>query len=316
MARLLSPLRYAIHARPDLLPGALWPLAAGAFLLFALLARLRRAVRRLSCSREADAVVERIEDAPRGRRRYVLRFAAGGQEVRCVRTVSFSRDVFSQGQSLSVRYSPANPAGRQIVEELDARGSLAPAGALVLALLLLAMTPAQRAYMRQAWDVRELLQRARPEPRTEEPVRSGAFEYTLQADGTAVLSLYRGNEPSVTLPVILDGHLVKGVSPRAFFGSLFLRELTVPAAYGEVPAAAFLNCRGLRKIVLAEGIRTVGMMAFQNCGNLEDVTIPASVAYIWQNAFPDECAAVFRVVPGSAAEQYCRGKGYRIASEE
>ena len=310
----LDYLRFMARTQPKMFALAVMPALFFCFTAVTFVLWLRRKIMRLTCTAEASAVLEHIEEDERGSSRlYTLRFRAEGGEVRVTRQVPFARDIYSMGQTLHVRYNPARPADRLVVEELDGRGSLWPLGAALLAASLLAM-PAQlrrRVYapIRLPAEVFHT-----DDGQGKEELRAqGDFSYALQADGRAELRGYTGRAESLTLPVMVDGHLVSGISPSAFFINATLRELTVPAFFGTVPATTFFHCTGLRRVILEEGIRSVGTMAFRECGELEEVYLPESITFLGARVFPDDCRAVFYVAPGSQAEAYCLRCGYRTA---
>ena len=312
----LDYLRFMARTQPKVFAQAIMPALFFCFTAVTFFLWLRRKIKRLACNAEAAAVLEHIEEAEHGSdRRYVLRFRTENGDVRTTRRVPFARDIYSVGQTLHVRYDPARPADRQVVEELAERGSLWPLGAVLMAVSLLTMpAPLRRrvyAPLRLPAEVFHTDDR-----QEKEDLRvQGDFRYALQADGRAELRGYTGRAESLTLPVLVDGHLVSGISPAAFFINTTLRELTIPAFFGEVPATTFFHCTGLRRVIIEAGIRSVGTMAFRECRELEEVYLPASITFLGARVFPDDCQAVFYVAPGSQAEAYCRRCGFRIAAE-
>ena len=79
-----------------------------------------------------------------------------------------------------------------------------------------------------------------------------------------------------------------------------------------VATSAFSACLRLERVNLREGVEEIGPGAFDKCASLKDVTLPASLTDISTLAFPDDCAAVFHVVAGSYAEDWCRALGYKV----
>jgi len=142
-----------------------------------------------------------------------------------------------------------------------------------------------------------------------------SFQYEVKSDNTAVIRDYAGADDELTLPVMLDGHLVTGIANGAFMSAHQLTSLHVPGTIVDIPAGAFAGCVGLSEVSLGEGVSIIDRSAFAACMSLRDVMLPASLNYIADDAFPDDCAAVFHVAANSLAEQYCREKGLQVQIE-
>lgn len=141
---------------------------------------------------------------------------------------------------------------------------------------------------------------------------TGGFRYLLSDVGTALLKGYTGSESDITLPMLIEGHLVTGMTQSAFSGDRHLRRVQVPATVRAISNGAFAGCIALREVVLSDGVQAINAMAFALCPSLKDVTIPASVTAIGVDAFPEDCAATFHVAADSFAERYCREKGFAV----
>ena len=141
------------------------------------------------------------------------------------------------------------------------------------------------------------------------------FQYLLSDFGTALLKGYSGSESDVSLPMLIKGHLVTGMTQAAFSGNRRMTRVQVPGTVRALSNGAFAGCIALREVVLSEGVQVINAMAFAMCPSLRDVTIPASVSTIDKDAFPEDCAATFHVATDSFAERYCREKGFTVETE-
>lgn len=97
-------------------------------------------------------------------------------------------------------------------------------------------------------------------------------------------------------------HVVDGVS-----------RMVVPDTSDGYPVVAIddygLNGSAWGDIVLPEGLISIGERAFCRCYRADTITVPASVTFIGDEAFTDECSAMLRVTEGSYAAQYAQENG-------
>ena len=247
----------------------------------------------------------------------VVEFRAEGRDFRLDAAASTQADEFAVGDPVEVLYDPDDPTrfhieGRECEEKGDGRlirmGLIWLACMLTAAVLLLTAHPLQ-------W--RLLLRRIQGIPlfhRSEGTVRqeteADGFRYILNDDGTVTIQGYSGSADELSVPLTLDGRLVSGLSLQAFSRTAPLKSVSVPGTLRSIPAGAFAACLGLREVTLGEGVTSVGALAFGMCPSLSSVTLPASLAFIDDSAFPEDCGAVFRVIEGSAAQRYCEKRGY------
>ncbi len=148
----------------------------------------------------------------------------------------------------------------------------------------------------------------------------GDYTYTLNEDGSAVISKYSGWDKELTIPSELDGHPVKGIGSEAFFDCDSLTSITLPDSVTDLGANPWVYCYSLNTISVSpghpalavidsalyskadkklvwvpmstegtfeipQGIRIIGDMAFYYCESLTSVTIPDSVTTIGDWAF-------------------------------
>lgn len=138
----------------------------------------------------------------------------------------------------------------------------------------------------------------------EEALTCGDFGYTLQEDGTAVITKYSGSTTALEIPAELDGHPVAAIGDYGFMFCLGLRSVTLPEGVQRIGAGAFSMCYYLSEIILPEGVVSIGENVFWDCASLYRVAIPASVTDIHEKAFASCPELTLLVAPGSYAEQY------------
>ena len=85
------------------------------------------------------------------------------------------------------------------------------------------------------------------------------------------------------------------ISPYAFAGNLFLKEVTVPGSVKQVNQHAFDNCAELDHVTLMEGVKFISSYAFDGM-LLKSVSFPKSLETIWFDAFAIEgwCLSEYR----------------------
>ncbi len=114
---------------------------------------------------------------------------------------------------------------------------------------------------------------------------SGDYRYTLNADGTAVVTGYTGLGGVAQVPGTLDGHPVTAIGSNAFYGCDGLASITLPDGLQSIGASAFEACGSLASITLPEGLREIGDDAFWNCTDLTSLTLPKGLRSIGNGAF-------------------------------
>ena len=153
-----------------------------------------------------------------------------------------------------------------------------------------------------------------------ETFTSGGYTYTLNEDGSAVISKYSGWDKELTIPSKLDGHPVNGIGDEAFYYRQSLTSVTIPDSVTDLGANPWKSCENLTAISVSpehpslavidgalyskadkrlvwvpmstegmfeipQGIRIIGDWAFSDCESLTSVTIPDSVTAIDDWAF-------------------------------
>ena len=165
--------------------------------------------------------------------------------------------------------------------------------------------------------VRRILGQNTPVTKIEKTKSSAAdrdFQYIEQPNSTVLIKSYSGSAEKLTVPVLLDGHIVSGLTMGAFSRCPNLRMLTVPGHVKSIPTMSFVACLSLTDLTIGEGVQSIGSQAVLLCPSLQNVSLPASLTGISDDAFPDDCTALFHVVGGSPAEAFCRKKNFSFIS--
>ena len=118
---------------------------------------------------------------------------------------------------------------------------------------------------------------------TTAPTLYVAFDYQ-KTDGGVILTNYKGNEPDVVIPDMIDGMNVVAIGENAFKYSSILRSVTIPSTVRTIGSGAFRECRHLGSVSIGSGVTSIGNAAFLGCA-LQSVSIPPNVREIGVYAF-------------------------------
>lgn len=258
--------------------------------------------------------------------RPVVEFTAEGQRYCLEYENQMDREQCPVGESVEVLYNVSDPAHFHLEEDLAfSRGGanmvrwgltwIAASAAMTIALAVL-VGGATFDFRHLRRSIGRLASRGGGVEKEQIVSQTEGFQYEVQADSTAVIVSYEGSATRLTIPLLLDGHLVTGISPSAFSRAIHLTELIVPGSMVSIPMAAFVGCLSLSEVIIEEGVRSVGRQAFGFCPSLKNVTLPASLVSISDDAFPQDCAALFHVAADTAAEQYCRERDFRMEIDD
>ena len=140
-------------------------------------------------------------------------------------------------------------------------------------------------------------------------------------DEEVVIRKYAGNDTSYTIPSVVDGKKVVGISDAAFEDCTSLKSVVILEGVTGIMSEAFKGCTSLNKVVLPSTLDNVDNGAFANCPSLKEVTVPSGVSYIGDNAFGYcwdsenfEYKAnddfTMKYVPNSIAHYYARSNGF------
>ena len=92
---------------------------------------------------------------------------------------------------------------------------------------------------------------------------SGDYEYTLQDNGTAVITRFTGNADVVVIPARLDGIPVSALGEKSFAWCPSLLDVTIPEGITSIGDYAFLYCTGLAAVFMPDSLTDIGRNPFQ-----------------------------------------------------
>ena len=136
----------------------------------------------------------------------------------------------------------------------------------------------------------------REEPQSGEapPAQSIDYEYTVNAEGNAVITKYIGSDTVITVPAELDGHQVMEIGDQPFFrGDVTSVDLTMiaPRSLTHIGSDAFGWCEDLTSVRLPLSLWSIGKGAFSVCSSLTSITFPETLNVIEAFAF-EYCSAL------------------------
>ena len=105
-----------------------------------------------------------------------------------------------------------------------------------------------------------------------DPNPSGDYIYSVQSDGTAVITGYRGSGGSISIPTTLDGYTVSGINDGAFRGNSNIRYMSFSGILW-IGSHAFDGCTAFQSMDIYSIINGIGSEAFANCGKLSSINI-------------------------------------------
>lgn len=122
----------------------------------------------------------------------------------------------------------------------------------------------------------------------------GSYQFILNADNTATITKYTGNERRITIPaqVAQDAQTypVSKIGDRVFCNyKYFLTSVQIPDTVTEIGSNAFYNCSSLKSVTIQDNkpscVKKIGRQAFMFCSELTDIPILDSVTEIGSESF-------------------------------
>ena len=116
--------------------------------------------------------------------------------------------------------------------------------------------------------------------------QDGLWQYTLNDQGQATLTLYLGEEANVSIPsqiAYMDGADSKTASVIAIGDACFMKYDDGKGKWRN--RDTYTSNTTLKSVVIQEGIESIGNMAFYLCSSLESVTLPESLKSVGDFAF-------------------------------
>lgn len=121
----------------------------------------------------------------------------------------------------------------------------------------------------------------------------GLYQLILNADNTATITKYTGNEHRITIPAqVAQGtqtYPVSKIGDRVFSNYRYLTSVQVPDTVTEIGDNAFYNCTSLESVTIQDNkpscVKKIGRQAFMYCSKLKDISILDSVTEIGSESF-------------------------------
>jgi hypothetical protein len=113
------------------------------------------------------------------------------------------------------------------------------------------------------------------------------YKYSVQDDGSIMITGYTGPGGSVVIPDYIDSKPVKTIGAGAFSGKTSISAITLGKNVEVIRSYAFSNCSNLVSISLSQSVSFIWDYAFANCGKLTSILIPAGVKEIGTGNFSD-----------------------------
>ena len=106
------------------------------------------------------------------------------------------------------------------------------------------------------------------------------YNYYLDDDEKAVITLYKGTDTQVEIPSAFDDIPVKSVGTEAFANNTSVTSVTIPGSVTAIGNNAFNGCSALETVTIAAGngyysdFASIGDYAFRDCTSLATVSTP------------------------------------------
>lgn len=122
----------------------------------------------------------------------------------------------------------------------------------------------------------------------------GSYQFILNADNTATITKYTGNEHRITIPAQVtqdtQTYPVSKIGDRVFCNYKYvLTTVQIPDTVTEIGSNAFYNCTSLKSVTIQDNkpscVKKIGRQAFMFCSELTDIPILDSVTEIDSEAF-------------------------------
>ena len=122
----------------------------------------------------------------------------------------------------------------------------------------------------------------------------GSYQFILNADNTATITKYTGNEHRITIPAqVTHGaqtYPVSKIGDRVFCNYKYvLTGVQIPDTVTEIGSNVFYNCTSLKSVTIQGNkpscVKKIGRQAFMFCSELTDIPILDSVTEIGSESF-------------------------------
>lgn len=148
---------------------------------------------------------------------------------------------------------------------------------------------------------------------TEDNKTYSSYNGVLYSKNQAYLLVYPAGKKDYSFVI---PSTVEYINDQAFYGVLYLQEVTIPSSIIDIGISSFSEMNLLSKVVIEEGIKNIGTFVFSKNKNLSLVSLPRSVTAIDASAFV-ECDNLSFVCPtDSFAYKYATIKNIPLYSEK
>lgn len=120
------------------------------------------------------------------------------------------------------------------------------------------------------------------------------FLYTIQSDGSAEITGYKGTETDITIPSEINNIPVTSVGAAAFSNNADIESVSFPESVLSIGDHCFVECTALKKADLPSNLQWLGDLVFQGDILLNEITLPKSLVRIGINPF-DRCTSLEKI---------------------
>lgn len=119
------------------------------------------------------------------------------------------------------------------------------------------------------------------------------FTYTVDDDGNATITGYKGNSSIIIIPETIDGYQVTKIGNGAFKDNNVIQNVIIPDCVVLLGCGAFQNCKALDTVYIPRNVEVGAYVAqssaypgpFQGCISLEDITFAEGTTKISEGLF-------------------------------
>lgn len=119
----------------------------------------------------------------------------------------------------------------------------------------------------------------------------GDYEFYETESGNTVITLYMGEDASVTVPEAFEleyaeiPFTVLAIADEAFAYNDDLRTIVIPEGVESIEYRAFFGCENLESVTLPSTLRNIGDEAFAYCSSLTQINLPEKLDFAGENIF-------------------------------
>lgn len=98
----------------------------------------------------------------------------------------------------------------------------------------------------------------------------GVLSYKTDGEAAEITG-YRGKDPEIAVPSVIDGCAVKCIGKKAFLSNKLLKEISLPESVARIDDWAFACCAKLMRVILPYHRMEIGQGIFRDCFLLEQI---------------------------------------------